>query len=369
MTNNNHFSFPDKINYLNGLTDWHEILSSTLTSADELAVYFDINKNEIESVTKLFPMRINRYYLSLIKKVNDPIWKQAVPDKMEIENNTGTEDPLLEEAQSPVPNLIHRYPDRVLFMVSDRCAMNCRFCMRKRMFRIRSAAVTENTINAGLEYIRSHKAIREVLISGGDPLLLEDDAINRIMEKLRSISHLEIIRIHTRVPCTLPQRITKDLADIIKRFHPVFINIHFNHYDEITTQAAKACAMLADAGIPLGCQTVLLKGVNDNPAAMKKLMQGLLQIRVKPYYIHHADYVKGAGHFRTSIKNGLKIMSAIYGHTSGLCAPHYMIDLPGGGGKVPLIPEYVDKIINGNLVVRNHKGKVYLYPLNEELIK
>ncbi len=342
--------------------DWHDLLSSSITTSDELAEYLPVRKNDIQKATRKFPMRINPYYLSLIKEVDDPAWKQSVPDLLEISAHSGMKDPLAEEAQSPVPNLIHRYPDRVLFLVSDQCAMYCRHCMRKRRVGSRFA-VTADTIKEGLEYIRSHRAIREVLLSGGDPLLLEDEAIDKLLLRLRTIEHVEIIRIHSRIPCTLPQRVTKDLAGIFKKYTPLYLNIQFNHYNEITPEASKACSVLANAGIPLGCQSVLLKGVNDTPPVMKKLMQGLLKIRVKPYYIHHADFVEGACHFRTSIKKGLAIMRELYGHTSGLAAPHYMIDLPGGGGKVPLIPEYIMSENNVNLLVKNYDGKIYKYPV------
>ena len=201
-----------------------------------------------------------------------------------------------------------------------------------------------------------------MVISGGDPLLLEDDAINRILKDLRSIKHVEILRLHTRVPCTLPQRITKNLADILRQYHPLFINTHFNHPDEITNEAALACAVLADAGIPLGSQTVLLKGVNDNTSVMRTLMKKLLTIRVRPYYIHHPDVVRGTSHFRVTIQEGLNIMKSLHGHASGLCVPQYMIDLPGGGGKVPLLPEYVKSVSDGKIMVENYRGEEFVYP-------
>lgn len=343
-------------------SDWHDILSASITTANELAKYLPVKKQNIKKTIEQFPMRINPYYLSLIKAVDDPVWKQSVPDLAEINFHSGMEDPLAEEAQSPVPNLIHRYPDRVLFLISDQCAMYCRHCMRKRRVGNR-ILVNADTIKEGIAYIRSNKSIRDVLISGGDPLLLENETLDKILLRLCSISHLEIIRIHSRVPCTLPQRITRELAGILKKYLPLYINIQFNLENEITAESAKACTILADAGIPLGCQSVLLKGVNNSAIAIKKLMQGLLKIRVKPYYIHHADFVKGTCHFRTSIKVGLKIMQELYGHTSGLAVPHYMIDLPGGGGKVPLLPEYILETYDGALIVKNYKGDIYKYPV------
>lgn len=353
---------PDlKKNSYNKYSDWHDLLSNSINTAEDLAKHLPVDISGIKRVTELYPMRINPYYLSLMINKRDHIRKQAVPDSREIEDISGSDDPLCEEMQSPVPNLTHRYPDRVLFMVSNQCAMYCRFCMRKRKVG-RPFTVTDSTINSGMDYIRGNKAIHEVVISGGDPLLLEDDAINRILKDLRSIKHIKILRIHTRVPCTLPQRITKDLADILRQYHPIFVNTHFNHPDEITTESALACTALADAGIPLGCQTVLLRGVNDNQTVMRTLMKKLLTIRVRPYYIHHPDVVRGTSHFRPTIKEGLGIMRSLHGYASGLCVPQYMIDLPGGGGKVPLLPEYIKSVSDGKIMVENYKGEVFAYP-------
>jgi len=343
--------------------DWKALLSSSIMTAEQLSRYLPIDIEAVHKVSAHYPMRINPYYLSLIRKKKDAIWKQAVPDLQEVENNQYLADPLLEERQSPVPNLVHRYPDRVLLLVSNQCAMYCRYCMRKRKVG-NPFAVNEGIISRGLDYLRKNKGIREVLLSGGDPLLLEDDVLKRMLQDLRAIPHIEIIRIHTRVPCTLPQRVTETLAAMLKQFHPIYINTHFNHPFEITDAAAKACSQLADAGIPLGSQTVLLKGVNDDPGVMKRLMQALLKIRIKPYYIHHADPVRGSGHFRTTIQTGLNIMRALRGYTSGLCVPDYMIDIPGGGGKVPLLPEYVKDIMEDNLIVENYRGETFKYPLS-----
>ena len=350
-----------KENGYNKFSDWHDILSNSIITAEDLAKRLPVDISGIRRVTECYPMRINPYYLSLMINKGDHIRKQAVPALNEIEDKSGFEDPLCEEPQSPVPNLTHRYPDRVLFMVSNQCAMYCRFCMRKRKVG-RSFTVTDSTINSGIDHIRKNNAIREVIISGGDPLLLEDDEIDRILSDLRSIKHIEILRIHTRVPCALPQRITKNLADILRQYHPIFVNTHFNHPDEITNEAALACAVLADAGIPLGCQTVLLKGVNDNPSVMLTLMKKLLTIRVRPYYIHHPDVVRGTSHFRSTIKEGLGIMRSLHGYASGLCVPQYMLDLPGGGGKVPLLPEYVKSVSDGKIMIENYKGGLFAYP-------
>lgn len=332
---------------------WKEILAKSIVSADQLEKYFNIDATVFRKVTCIYPMRINPYFLSLIQEENDAIWKQAVPDIQEIESGFYSDDPLFEEMQSPVPNLIHRYPDRVLFMVSNQCAMFCRYCMRKRKignpYRISRKIITD-----GLNYIQTNQNITEVILSGGDPLLLDDDVIEWILMQLRAIPHIDIIRIHTRAPSSLPQRVTDELVNIIKKFHPVYINTHFNHPAEITDVAASACIRLAEAGIPLGCQTVLLKGVNDNAAVMRELMQKLLRIRVRPYYLHHADLVKGTTHFRTSIQTGLDILKSLQTHASGLCTPAYMVDLPGGHGKIPLQPAYVKPIEGRNLNTKKY---------------
>ncbi len=335
---------------------WKEILAKSIVSVDQLERYFDIDAAGLQNVTSLYPMRINPYFLSLIQEENDAIWKQAVPDVQEIENDFYSDDPLFEEIQSPVPNLIHRYPDRVLFMVSNQCAMFCRYCMRKRKIGS-SHRVSSKSINDGLNYIKKKTNINEVILSGGDPLLLDDDVINWILMQLRAIPHIDIIRIHTRTPSSLPQRVTDALVNIIKKYHPVYINTHFNHPAEITDVAASACTRLADAGIPLGCQTVLLKGVNDNEAVMRELMLKLLRLRVKPYYLHQADLVKGTTHFRTSVQTGVDILKSLQIDASGLCIPSYMIDLPGGCGKIPLQQEYVKNIEGGNLTATNDKSE------------
>jgi lysine 2,3-aminomutase len=323
-------------------------------------------KIDISAVGKVlprYPMCINPYYLSLLKNARDGIYRQAVPDIREITGEEGFQDPLNEEGLSPVPGLTHKYPDRVLFLISSRCAMYCRFCNRKRKVGLPSM-VTEETIREGLSYIRNTEKVRDVLLSGGDPLLLPDRELYRILSQLRSIPHVEIIRIGTRIPCTLPQRITPQLATMLKGFHPLYINTHFNHPSEITPEASLACERLTDAGIPLGCQTVLLKGVNDDPTVMKTLMKKLLMIRVRPYYLFQADLAKGTSHFWTPLKTGLEIISELQGHTSGLSVPRLMIDLPGGGGKVPLLPEYDMGEDGGNLWIKNYLGEKYLYPRN-----
>ena len=322
---------------------------------------FDLQK--IAPVLEKYPMRISPYFLSLIHSPDDPLGRQVIPDVAELDADDGlSPDPLNEEPQSPTPHLIHRYPDRVVFMISSECAVYCRHCMRKRRVG-RTAGISATALDQGIAYIRETPAIRDVILSGGDPLMLKDEAIAEILTQLREIPHLAMIRIHTRVPGVLPGRIDARLTQLLSRFHPLYVNIQFNHPDEITPDATRACSLLADAGIPLGSQTVLLKEVNDDPRVMMTLMQKLLNIRVRPYYLHHADPVEGTRHFRTSLQTGLHIMAYLRGRLSGMGVPQYMIDLPGGGGKVPILPEYVLKSGPDTLTVRNYEGKVFTYPV------
>ena len=344
---------------------WKGLISQSITRPQDLPESFEIDAPGLEDVVSRYPMRINPYYLSLIKTRGDAIYRQCIPELDELIDQRGIEDPLNEEGHSPVPGLTHRYPDRVLFLVSSRCPVYCRFCNRKR--KVGSASmVTEESIREGILYIRSQKEIRDVLLSGGDPLLLENKELFHILTEVRSLPHVEIIRIGTRVPCTLPQRVTPQLAEVLRKFHPLYILTHFNHPDEVTPDAALACARLANAGIPLGCQTVLLKGVNDDPLIIKKLMQKLLSIRVRPYYLFQPDLAKATAHFWTPLRKGLQIMAGMQGHTSGLCMPHFAIDLPGGGGKVPLLPEYVKDADGDSLLIRNYLGREHRYPLYSE---
>lgn len=342
---------------------WKDILSRVITTPEALPAFMEVDRKELQNVVDKYPMRINPYYLNLIRYKGDPIYRQCIPDPMEFTENKGLVDPLNEDGLSPVQGLTHRYPDRVLFLISSQCAMYCRFCNRKRKVGHASMVTTES-IREGLSYIRSHKEIRDVLLSGGDPLLLSNSKLHFILSKLRSVSHVEIIRIGTRVPCTLPQRITPQLVGMLKKFHPLYINTHFNHPIEITTESTIACERLANAGIPLGCQTVLLRGVNDDLQVMKSLMQGLLKIRVRPYYLFQADLARGTSHFWVPLRKGLEIIAGLQGYTSGLCIPHFAVDLPGGGGKVPLLPEYVLGVKGDSLIIRNYMGKKQLYPLD-----
>lgn len=340
---------------------WQIILQNSITTLDGLQEHLDCDSNALREVIANFPMRINPYFLKLMQFPGDPMWKQAVPDVAEINDGVCEEDPLDEENLSPVPNLVHKYPDRVLFLVSNKCAMYCRFCTRNRKVGTEKMKISPETLQAGYDYLRSHPAIREVLISGGDPLLLPDEEIAAILKNLRSIPSIEVIRIGTRVPSVLPMRITDNLVAILKAYHPLYINTHFNHPDEITAESSLACTMLADAGIPLGCQTVLLKGVNDDAETLKKLFLALLRIRVKPYYLFQADLTRGTNHFRTSTATGIAIMRQLYGHISGMAIPTYALDGPKGKGKIPLTPQYI--LAQGDtLVFENYQGLVCTYP-------
>lgn len=343
---------------------WRRLLSESVTTLEDLPLHLP-KDDRFRKLLHQYPMRINPYYLGLMGQKDDPIYRQCVPDLEEISNPNGLEDPLDEEGRSPIPGLTHRYPDRVLFLVSAQCAVYCRFCNRKRKVG-RPGMVTAQSIREGIDYIRCHKAVRDVLLSGGDPLLLGTRRLHHILREIRRIPHVEIIRIGTRVPCTLPQRITPRLARMLGEFHPLYIHTHFNHPLEITPEATLACGRLADAGIPLGCQTVLLKGVNDSPGIIKALMQRLLMIRVRPYYLFQGDLAKGTAHFWTPVRRGLEIISALQGYTSGLCIPHFAVDLPGGGGKITLLPDQVKWQADGSFLVKTYEGKVFHYPATGE---
>ncbi len=347
------------------MDDWQQMLKNSLTDPEVIAKRFNLNSKDLEKIAQEFKIRVTPYYASLIKEKGDAIYKQVIPDPRELAENSGVSDPLSEDHDSPVPSIVHRYPDRVLFLVSHSCASYCRFCTRKRKVGD-STKINPRYIEDGLEYIRQHKEIRDVIISGGDPLMLSDNKLEHILKSLRAIPHLEILRIGSRVPCFLPQRITPKLTEMLKRYHPLWMNVHFNHPDELTPEAQKALALLADAGIPLGCQTVLLKGVNDDPAIMKRLMQKLVASRVRPYYIYQADYVTGTEYLRTRVEKGLEIMQSLRGWTSGLSVPYFCIDAPGGGGKIPILPEYVQQIDDEKVVMRNFEGQVFVYPQVQE---
>jgi lysine 2,3-aminomutase len=335
--------------------------TTNLAAIEALCRKFPAGKADLEQIASVYPMRISRYYLDLIQAPGDPIWRQAVPDPLELVDPQGLEDPLNEENLSPVPNLVHKYPDRALLLVSSECPVYCRFCTRKRKVGRPEMCITDETITAGLDYLKRTPAITDVLLSGGDPLMLSDQRLHDILVRLRAIPSIQTIRIGTRIPCTLPSRVTPELAEMLARFHPLFINTHFNHPQELTPQATQACKLLADAGIPLGCQTVLLRGINDSAQTLSELFRGLLAMRVKPYYLFQIDQTRGTSHFRTTIDQGLAIMAQLIGHISGMAIPTYALDAPGGGGKIPLTPSY----INGcgeTLEFTTYQGRPCSYP-------
>ena len=340
---------------------WRKLIKKTITTPEALAKVLDVNIEEIKKVHKKFPLRVDPYYLGLIQEKDDPIWKMVVPDIKELEGG-GVKDSLSEEEQSPVPSIIHRYPDRVLFYTSYLCSANCRFCTRRhRVGDPRS--IHAKGMEMGLEYIREHKEIRDVLLSGGDPLMMSDKRIEFLLNNISKIKHVEIIRIGSRVPVTLPHRITKKLCSILAKYSPIYFMTHFNHPREITREAKAACRRLSKTGTPLFNQTVLMKGINDDPEIMKELMHKLLQINVKPYYLYQMDLVKGTEHFRTSVQIGFDIIKKLRGHTSGLAIPHYIIDCPGGGGKVALDPpDNIHSFDEKKIKIKNYKGEIYSYP-------
>jgi lysine 2,3-aminomutase len=347
------------------VTHWQEKLHESVTTVDELVKRFgieDIDREAVQQAIEGFNLRITPEVLQLVQKPGDAFWRQYVPTPEENEVEDGIVDSLAEDADSPVPNITHRYPDRVLFLVSPVCAAYCRFCTRRRKVGD-PEKIPLGQFDAAFAYIRRHPEVRDVTLSGGDPLMLSDRRIEYFLKTLRAIPHIEIVRLHTRMPSQLPERITPALCETIRKHHPVFVNVHVNHPDELTPATRAALGRLADAGCPLGSQTVLLKGVNDDPAVMKRLMQELLRCRVRPYYLYQADLVAGAEHFRTSVAKGLEIIAALRGWTSGLAVPHFVIDAPGGGGKIPLVPNYVQAISDREIVLRNYAGETYRYVL------
>ncbi len=340
---------------------WQKMIRDSIHSVDQLVEKFKLDRRVAERLDKFFQARINPYYLSLIRYPGDPIWLQCVPDETELNDIDAPEDPLGEDSMSPVPNITHRYPDRVLFLTTSQCGMYCRFCTRKRKVGD-SSKISMRGLEAAFKYIEEHTEIRDVILSGGDPLMLTDAMLEKILQRLRQIPHVEIIRLGTRMPVVLPHRVTPKLVRMLKKYHPIYVNTHFNHPWEITPESKRACELLADAGIPIGNQTVLMKGVNDDPEVIKDLFRKLLLIRVRPYYLYQADLTKGANHFRTPVKVGLEIMDKLRGHTSGLAVPYYVIDAPGGGGKIPLLPQYILYQDDEKLILRNYKYETFVYP-------
>jgi lysine 2,3-aminomutase len=341
---------------------WQKILAQSVVKPKDLADRLGVDEQEIADIVGPYPMRITPTVLATIKAPGDAIWKQVVPDQAEMADFDAPDDPLEEDVMSPVPHLVHRYPDRVLLMVTNQCPIYCRFCTRKRLVG-KPGFLKKGELDRAIGYLRAHTEVRDVILSGGDPLLLPDHLLDRILKALRSIPHLELIRLGSRVPGTLPERITPKFCEIVKRYHPIYMNLHFNHPDELTPEVKAACGRLADAGVPLGAQTVLLKGVNDDPETMKRLVHQLLLARVKPYYLYQADLTKGTNHFRTTVETGMQIIRALQGHTSGMAVPHFVIDAPGGGGKIPILPpDYLVHLDEDGAVLKNYEHKTFHYP-------
>lgn len=316
----------------------------------------------LRRVAEVYPFRTSAHFERLMQRPGDPIWRQVVPDLRELQNPGGFRDPLGEEERSPVPNLVHRYPDRVLWIVSNRCAVHCRFCTRKRRW-TDSVPADASLQAAGLDYIKKHPEIRDVLLSGGDPLMLHPSILEEYLRALRAIRHVAIVRIGTRVPSADPDRITPELARMLALYHPLYVNIHFNHPREINPRSALACSRLADAGIPLGSQTVLLRSVNDSAEVLRELFLDLLRLRVRPYYLFQMDLMESTAHFRTPLHQGLAIVQSLRNHISGLAIPQFVVDLPGGHGKVPLVPNAILRVKQDRVVFRDFTGKNREYPL------
>jgi lysine 2,3-aminomutase len=346
-------------------TDWKWQVKNRITTLEELKKYIKLTKEEDDPrILQEYRMAITPYYLSLIDPNDpyDPIRKQSIPTNLELERYVGDlKDPLSEDIDSPVEGLTHRYPDRVLFLVTENCSMYCRHCTRRRFAGHHDMAPPQSQIDECIEYIKNTPSIRDVLLSGGDALLISNKKLDDILRKLKEIPHVEIIRIGSRAPVTNPYRISPELCEILKKYQPIWFNTHFNHSNEITVDSTKACEMLADAGIPMGNQSVLLRGVNDCIHIMKKLVQDLVKIRVRPYYIYQCDLSLGLGHFRTSVAQGIEIIEGLRGHTSGLCVPTFVVDAPGGGGKIPVMPNYTISQGNTRVVLRNFEGVITTY--------
>lgn len=352
---------------INDWNDWKWQIRNSFTSLGQLSPLVKLSGTEKQvllSSGRHLPLRITPYYASLLADPVDghAIRKTMLPGIQELNLSPGEQaDPLNEEATTPVPHLIHRYPDRVLFLATGFCSAYCRYCTRTHLVANEKVHFNRNW-GPAIEYIRQHKEVRDVLISGGDPFTMPDNMLKNLLTELRGIPHVEILRIGTKVPVVLPQRITNSLTWMLKQFHPLMISIHFTHPAELTPETSEACNRLADAGIPLGSQTVLLKGVNDDVTVMKKLMQGLLKIRVRPYYLYQCDPIPGSAHFRTPVSKGIEIIRGLRGFTSGYAVPNYVIDTPGGGGKIPLLPDYFQGKENGNVILKNYEGKTFYYP-------
>lgn len=355
--------------------DWHWQVANRIETLEDLKKYISLTPEEEEGVKACLGtlrMAITPYYLSLIDPDDpyDPVRRQAVPTAAELhQSKADLLDPLHEDADSPAPGLTHRYPDRVLLLITDQCSMYCRHCTRRRFAGQHDAGLPVDQVDVAIDYIRHHPEVRDVLLSGGDALLVSDERLEYIIKELRAIPHVEIVRIGSRTPVVLPQRITPALCDMLKKYHPIWLNTHFNHPNEITAESAAACARLADAGIPLGNQSVLLAGVNDCSHVMMELVHGLVKMRVRPYYIYACDPSLGLSHFRTPVSKGIEIMEALRGHTSGYCVPTFVVDAPGGGGKTPVMPNYLISETPRKVILRNFEGVITSYTQPEHYVQ
>lgn len=347
--------------------DWKWQVKNRIETLDQLKQYFNLTPDEEEGVRNALTtlrMAITPYYLSLINPddPNDPVRKQCIPTGMEtFISDADLLDPLHEDEDSPVPGLTHRYPDRVLFLITDMCSMYCRHCTRRRFAGQKDDESPSDRIEKALEYIENSPEVRDVLLSGGDALMVSDKKLEYIISRLRAIPHVEIVRLGSRVPVVCPQRITPELCEMLKKYHPIWVNTHFNHPNEVTEDSKRACEMLANAGIPLGNQSVLLRGVNDCVNVMKRLVHLLVRMRVRPYYIYQCDLSRGLEHFRTTVSKGIEIIEGLRGHTSGYAVPTFVVDAPGGGGKTPVMPQYVISQAPGKVVLRNFEGVITTY--------
>jgi lysine 2,3-aminomutase len=347
--------------------DWHWQVKNRITTVEDLKKVINLTQEEEEGIReslKTLRMGITPYYASLMdpNDPNCPVRKQAVPTILETHKaDADMEDPLHEDTDSPVPGLTHRYPDRALILITDQCSMYCRHCTRRRFAGQNDDAMPMDRIDKAIEYIRNTPQVRDVLLSGGDALLVSDETLEYIIKKLREIPHVEIVRLGSRTPVVLPQRITPKLVEMLKKYHPIWLNTHFNHSKEITPTSSKACALLADAGVPLGNQSVLLRGINDCVHVMRKLVHELVKIRVRPYYIYQCDLSMGIEHFRTPVSKGIEIIEGLRGHTSGYAVPTFVVDAPEGGGKTPVMPQYVITQSPSKVVLRNFEGVITTY--------
>ena len=349
--------------------DWTWQLKNRLTTVAQLEQHMTLTPEEKAGclfANHKLSLAITPYFFNLIDRddPNCPIRKQVIPRAGEMQLSAEEQlDSLGEDGHSPVPGLVHRYPDRVLFLVTDRCASYCRYCTRSRLVSNAQDYNFHPEYEQGLRYIEAHPEVRDVLLSGGDPLLLSDKKLEHLLSRLRAIKHVEFIRIGSRIPVFLPQRITPELCDVLKRYGPIWVSIHVNHPKEATAELRDACERLSFAGVPLGNQSVLLRGVNDDAEVMKALVHRLLRMRVRPYYLYQMDLITGGAHFKADVRKGLEIIQALRGHTTGYAVPQYVIDAPGGGGKVPINPDYLEQITEDEVVFRNYEGRVFRYPL------